>query len=99
MTQANFKPIGDRVLLRENIPDETTEGGIILAQKRPERKRDGFVVAVGEGTMTENGGMVPLPVKPGDHVHYVHAAGNDIKIDEVTYQLLTIKEIHGVYLD
>jgi len=64
----NIKPLYDRILVKIGVPDEKTEGGIILPDSSQEKPQQGEVVAVGNGKLLDNGTLKPLDVKKGDVV-------------------------------
>jgi chaperonin GroES len=61
--------------------EEVTKGGIVLPDTAKEKPMEGKVIAVGPGTLTEDGKRVPLDVKVGDIVVYAKYAGTEIKED------------------
>ena len=62
------KPLGDRVLIQNEIK-EKTQGGIIIPDTvRTGDHKIGVVVATGDGVYTNNGAKIPMTVKPGDKV-------------------------------
>jgi len=64
----NFKPLHDRVLVKRVQSDEKTAGGIIIPDTAQEKPQEGKVIAVGKGTTTEDGKIIPMDVKVGDKV-------------------------------
>ena len=63
----NIKPLYDRLLVKINNPEETTEGGIIFDASK-EKPQEGTVVSAGNGRLLEDGTVKPLDIKPGDTV-------------------------------
>ena len=66
----NLKPLGDRVIVKQDEAEETTAGGLILAHDAKEKPQTGVVLKVGEGKLDKDGNLVPVPVKEGDRVLY-----------------------------
>ena len=91
-----IKPINDGVLIREAKPEEKTEAGIIMAKATPKRRRNGIVLAVGQGHRLQNGGFTPLSVKAGDKVVFNYANGNDIEVDGEELNMCRELDIVGV---
>ena len=54
---------GARVLVKEDVLDEKTDGGIILPGREKEQTNQGIVLQVGDGAMLEDGTKVPVSVK------------------------------------
>ena len=63
-----FKPLHDRVLIEVLDSSEKTAGGIIIPDSAQEKPQEGKVVAVGGGSKTEDGKIIPMDVKVGDKV-------------------------------
>lgn len=67
------KPIGNRILVKEEGAEEKTPGGIILTPTVARSAiRNGIVLDVGEGYRTSDGTLIPPPVKTGDRVAYLN---------------------------
>lgn len=65
-------PMGDRIIVkREEVPDKT-QGGILLVSpsQHAEKPREGVVVAVGPGRITEHGEFVPMSIDVGQKVMF-----------------------------
>ena len=59
----NLKPLGDRVIVKQDEAEETTASGLFLATEAKEKPQSGTVLAVGEGKLDKDGNLVPVPVK------------------------------------
>ncbi|XP_042489231.1 20 kDa chaperonin, chloroplastic-like [Macadamia integrifolia] len=75
----DMKPLNDRVLIKVAEVEEKTAGGLLLADSAKEKPSIGTVVAVGPGTLDEEGKQKPLTVSPGNTVLFSKYAGNDFK--------------------
>jgi chaperonin GroES len=71
-------PLYDRVLV-ERIEDTAsqTAGGIIIPDAAKEKTQIGKVLAVGQGKVLQDGKIMPLTVKVGEHVFFGKYAGNE----------------------
>ena len=67
-----IKPIGARVVIEEKARKEQTESGIIIPDSARENglPEHGTIVAVGNGSRSMTGELVPMEVKVGDKVLY-----------------------------
>ncbi len=74
-------PLHDRVLVRPSQPESVTAGGIIIPDTAQEKSMRGEVVAAGPGKITEDGRVLPLQVKVGDHVLYGKYAGSELSVN------------------
>ncbi len=95
----NLKPVGDRIILKQDEAHETTSSGLYLATETKERPNSGVVLAVGEGKTREDGTVVPMPVKEGDRVIYGKFGGTEIDVDGEEVVILRADEIYAVYTD
>ena len=66
-------PLGDRVVLKKIIAEETTKSGIVLPGSEKEKPQMAEVVAVGPGGVVD-GKTVTMEVQPGDQVVYAKYA-------------------------
>ena len=74
-------PLGDRVVLKQLVAEETTKSGIVLPGQSKEKPQQAEVVAVGTGGVVD-GKEVKMEVKVGDQVIYSKYAGTEVKLDE-----------------
>jgi chaperonin GroES len=85
-----FRPLGDRVLVRRVEEETKTRGGIIIPDTAQEKPQEGEIVAVGPGARDEDGKPVPLDVKVGDRILFGKWSGTEVRIDGD--ELLIMKE-------
>ncbi|HUT55479.1 MAG TPA: co-chaperone GroES [bacterium] len=91
-----IKPLQDRVLVTRIEKEEKTAGGIIIPDTAKEKPAEGKIVAVGPGKTTDEGKVIKLDVKVGDHVLFAKYGGTEVKVDGVEYLLMREEEILGV---
>ncbi len=87
-----LKPLGERIVIKVIEDTEQTSGGIFIPESAKEKPQKGEVVAVGLGKMNEKGEREPMDVKVGDIVLYAKYSGTDVKLDDTTYKILSIKD-------
>jgi chaperonin GroES len=92
----NLRPLGDRVVVKPIEREEMTKSGIVLPDTAKEKPQEGLVEAVGTGRVLDNGTKVPLEVKVGDRVLYAKYAGNEFKLDEIDYLIISEKDVLAV---
>lgn len=88
-------PLGDRVVLKQLVAEETTKSGIVLPGQNKEKPQQAEVVAVGPGGMVE-GKEVKMEVNVGDQVIYSKYAGTDVKIEEDEFIIVKQSDILAV---
>ena len=93
----NLKPLGDRVILKQDDAEETTASGLYIASSNKEKPCCGKIVAVGEGKRDNNGNLIEIAVKEGDRVVYSKYAGNEIEVDGEEYIIVKSDDIYAVY--
>ena len=84
-------PLGDRVVLKQLVAEETTKSGIILPGQNKEKPQQAEVVAVGPGTEE-----VKMERKKGDNVIFSKYAGTEVKIDEEEYIIVKQSDILAI---
>lgn len=84
-TKIQLKPLGNRVLVRRLEEKENVKGGIILPETAKKKQEMTEVVAVGPGKKTQEGKLLPMPVKPGDVVLVDKYAGQEITLNDEPY--------------
>ncbi len=88
-------PLGDRVVLKQLVAEETTKSGIVLPGQSKEKPQQAEVVAVGPGGMVD-GKEVKMEVKVGDNVIYSKYAGTEVKIEEEEFIIVKQNDILAV---
>ena len=91
-----FKPLQDRVVVSRMAEETKTAGGIILPEAAQEKPSEGTIVAVGNGTRGDDGSVMPLDVKKGDHVLFGKFGGTEIKVDGDDFTILRESDILGI---
>jgi chaperonin GroES len=92
----NLKPLGDRVVVKPVEKEEKTKSGILLPDTAKEKPQEGIVEAVGTGRILDNGTKVPMELKVGDKILYAKYAGNEFKLDEVEYLIVSEKDVLAI---
>ncbi len=88
-------PLGDRVVLKQLVAEETTKSGIVLPGQSKEKPQQAEVVAVGPGGVID-GKEVKMEVKTGDQVIYSKYAGTEVKLDEEEYIIVKQNDILAI---
>ena len=88
-------PLGDRVVLKQCVAEETTKSGIVLPTQSQEKPQYAEVVAVGPGAVVD-GKTVPMDVKVGDKVIYTRYAGNDVKLQDDEFVIVKQNDILAI---
>ncbi|HLG89007.1 MAG TPA: co-chaperone GroES [Alphaproteobacteria bacterium] len=92
----SFRPLSDRVLIRQIDAEEKTAAGIIIPDTAKEKPQQGEVLAVGPGIRDDQGELHALDVKVGDRVLFGKWAGTEVKLDGEEYVVMKESDILGV---
>ena len=85
-------PLGDRVVLKQSVAEETTKSGIVLPGQAKEKPQ---YADVGPGAVVD-GVKVPMEVKAGDRVIYSKYAGTEVKLGDDEYIIVKQSDILAV---
>ena len=84
----NFRPLGERALVRIVEREEKTASGIVLPDTAKEKPQTAEVVAVGEGD--------DLKVSQGDVIVFAKYSGTEINLEGDDYMILDADDILGI---
>ncbi len=88
-------PLGDRVVLKQLIAEETTKSGIVLPGQNKEKPQQAEVIAVGPGGVVD-GKDIKMEVKAGDNVIYSKYSVTEVKIDDEEFIIVKQNDILAV---
>jgi chaperonin GroES len=92
----NLRPLGDRVVVKPVEREERTKSGIVLPDTAKEKPQEGMVEAIGTGRILDNGTKIPMELKVGDKILYAKYAGNEFKVDEIEYLIISEKDVLAI---
>ncbi|MBQ9068532.1 MAG: co-chaperone GroES [Eggerthellaceae bacterium] len=92
----NLKPLGDRVIVKQDDAEEVTAGGLFLSSGSKEKPTTCTVLAVGDGRVADDGKVIPVPVKKGDRVIYGKYGGTEVEIGGETVVILRADDIYAI---
>ncbi len=88
-------PLGDRVVLKQLVAEETTKSGIVLPGQTKEKPQQAEIIAVGPGGVVD-GKEIEMNVKVGQKVIYSKYAGTEVELDNVTYIIVKQNDILAI---
>lgn len=91
-------PLGDKVVLKQLVAEETTKSGIVLPGQAKEKPQQAEVIAVGPGGVVD-GKEVVMQVKVGDKVIYSKYAGTEVKLEDEEFIVVKQNDIVAVVAD
>ena len=87
-----IKPLADRIVIKVIDDVQQTSGGIFIPDSAKEKPQKGEVVAVGAGKLNDKGEREEMDVKVGDVVLFAKYSGTDVKVDDVEYKIISVKD-------
>ena len=91
-------PLGDKVVLKQLVAEETTKSGIVLPGQAKEKPQQAQVIAVGPGGMVD-GKEITMQVKAGDKVIYSKYAGTEVKLEDEEFIIVKQNDIVAIVED
>lgn len=85
----NGDPFYDVIVVERKEPEKLI-GSIIIPEVAYEHQDQGVILAVGEGKLLDDGRILPLKAKVGDHILYSKYANLEFKWNGKTY--VTMRE-------
>ena len=96
MKKTKLTPLADKVIVQQAEAETKTASGIIIPDTAKEKPQEGKVVAIGSGSRTEDGKIIPMDVKVGDTVLFGKWSGTEVKIDGKEYSIMKESDIMGI---
>ena len=88
-----LRPLNDRVVIEQLEAVETTSGGIVLPDSAKEKPQQGEVVAVGEGSLNDDGSRSDMCVEVGDRGFFGTYAGTDVQFEGREFKIMREQDI------
>jgi chaperonin GroES len=86
----DFKPMFDRVLVKQSDAETVTASGFIIPDSLVEKANTGIVISVGPGKAVKDGSIVPLTVQANDKIMFMPGSAIKVKVDGS--EMLVLKE-------
>jgi chaperonin GroES len=86
-------PLADRIVVKNVEQEEVLASGLVIPDTAKEKPQQGEVVSVGPGRRDDNGKLIPMDIEVGDIIVYAKYSGNDLKLDQVDYLILSEKDV------
>ena len=88
-------PLGDRVVLKQLIAEETTKSGIVIPGQSKEKPQQAEIIAVGPGGVVD-GKEIEMHVEVGQKVIYSKYAGTEVELDSESYIIVRQNDILAI---
>jgi len=92
-SKTKLVPLGDRLVIKPVAQEEVLASGLVIPDTAKEKPQQGEVLATGPGRLDDDGKRVPMDVQVGDRVLYARYSGQEVKIDQEEYIVLSEKDV------
>src|SRR6266550_158019 len=92
-------PLFDNVLVKPLEPETKTASGIILPDTAKDKPQIGEIKAIGTGKVDKTGKVVPMVVKIGQKVLYKKWGGNEVKMGNEEWMLMSQEDVLAIVED
>ncbi len=89
-------PLYDKIIIERLDAVSVSKGGIVLPDSAKEKPKQGKVIAVGKGKVTDTGARGVMSVKKGDTVLFTSYAGTEVKEDGKEYLIMSESDVLAV---
>ena len=86
-------PLADKLVLKPIVQEEVLSSGIVIPDTAKEKPNQGEIIAVGPGRRDDDGKLVPMEISVGDRVLYAKYTGQEIKVENEEYIVLSERDI------
>ena len=90
------RPLHDRILIKRVDEEQKTSGGIIIPDTAKEKPKEGRVIAVGNGKVTDEGKVIQLEVAVGDRILFGKYSGSEITLDGEEHLIIREEDVLAV---
>ncbi|MBI4098141.1 MAG: co-chaperone GroES [Candidatus Levybacteria bacterium] len=94
--KTNIKPLSDNVLIKPLEAETKTPSGIVLPDSAKEKPQMGQVMAIGPGSVNDQGKLIPVNVKKGQKVMYKKWGGDEVKVGNEEWMIVKQGDILAV---
>lgn len=91
-----FTPLDDRIVVRRDLDETKTAGGIFIPDTATTRPTTGQVVAVGRGHFDKKAKLRPLEVQVGEKVMFSTYSGTNVFIGADEFLILRETDVLGI---
>ena len=96
VAKSTLRPLHDRLLVKRLEEGNEKHGSIIIPDSAKEKPQEGKVLAVGKGTVSEDGKKTPLDVKAGDRVLFGKYSGSEVTLNGEEYLIMKEEDVLGI---
>ena len=94
--QDKIQPLADRVVVQALEETEQMRGGLYIPDTAKEKPRQGTIVAVGPGKLSEENERITPDVEVGQTVLYGKYSGTEVSVDGNDFLILRESDILAI---
>jgi len=94
-----LEPLGDKIVVERLEAEEKSPGGIVLPDTAKEKPKQGKVLAVGPGKVSDQGKRREMTVKVGDRILFTSYAGSEVTLDGKEYLIMSEDDVLAIIKD
>ena len=91
-----LRPLHVRIMVKRLDEGEAMHGRIVIPDSAKEKPQEGQVVAVGAGTVTDDGKTIPLSVREGDRILFGKYSGSEVTLNSEEYLIMKEEDVLGI---
>ncbi|PCJ59041.1 MAG: co-chaperone GroES [Planctomycetota bacterium] len=89
-------PLYDKIIVERVEAAAVSKGGIVLPDSAQEKPKQGKVIAVGKGKVTDSGARGEMVLKKGDEVLFTSYAGTEVQDGDNDYLIMSESDVLAV---
>ena len=86
-------PLSDRLVVQAAAQEEVLASGLVIPDTAQKKPRQGVVMAVGPGRVSDEGTRIPVDIKVGDRVLYANYGPEEVTINQEEFLVLSEKDV------
>lgn len=96
MCTVSLRPTQDRIIVKRIDSETVSKGGILIPDTVQEKPQRGRVIAVGPGSHTPEGVLIPIYLEVGQEVLFGKWSGTEVNLEGETYLIMKESDIMAV---
>lgn len=95
-TKQQFRPLGNRVLVKRLEAEQKLKGGILLPETAKKKQERAEVVAIGTGKKDADGNLMAIPVKVGEIILMDKYSGQEVQLNDEEFVIVRADDIIAI---
>ncbi|MBU7218799.1 co-chaperone GroES [Staphylococcus gallinarum] len=91
-----LKPLNNQIIIKQKENEGTTKSGIVLTDSAQENNYEGEVIAIGPGSLLNDGSRKKPEVNVGDYVIYKNYAGTKVDYNDESFLVISENDVLAI---